>query len=89
MVEGKYFDAIDSVSLFIGAIADLCLRMVDDSPIDTSSTRYVDMCDFIFKRRMDPGWNEEEFQILREDIDIFKNIHTQLFKLSGISNGSS
>lgn len=63
MLEAAYYDAIYIVSPFIGALIDNCCSEEDDAPITMSFSILVELMTFIYRRGMDPTWNEEELTV--------------------------
>lgn len=66
------FDAIDTLSLFLGAIVDSMCGVYHTTEVTEDLTEYVDLGNFLFTRHFNVEWTIEALQHLRSRIMSFK-----------------
>lgn len=80
MLEAKDFQALDMVFPFIGAYIDRCCGEVETSPTTRIFTMYSEILMMVYRRRMKPGWTEQDLKKLKEKIVRFKKEAVELYE---------
>lgn len=74
MLEASDYEAIDSLSLFLGALANNLCDLLVNTEMKKGLTEYADMMNFSYKRQMHFGWTGESIQHLESCIFPSKQI---------------
>lgn len=79
MRQASDHDDLDMVFPFIGGLIDLCCGLEDGAPIKKPFTLYVDLVDYMHRRRTLPVLDSAQLSKLREMITIFKSTMRNAF----------
>lgn len=64
LLEASDFDSIEIVLPFVGVLVDAFREKTKSVDVIKAFTRYVDMVNFMFRRRHETCWNEESLGLL-------------------------
>ena len=79
LLQAKDFQSLDMVFPIVGGFIDRCCGEVSDCPNTRVFTKYSDVLNFVFRRRLKLGWVEEELEELDEMIRDFKSTAVEVF----------
>lgn len=88
-LEASDYDAVDLVSLFLGALADEFCGLYKTAEVTKVFTQYVNNVNFVFKKFLDTGWSDDKTPKLERDIISSKTFKLQIFsayKPSGMAS---